>query len=246
MRAKVQHRLKCDTAGALPFIHREPCRRRRLRRTPENTKKKNWQKTAAKKQRHTHADTHTHTGREKQKQKENKKKNINGTTAVLHWEPSANYVTRFDGQPAHTRARASASFRWAREDEDERERASQPRCSRIWQLQWGESQSRSLSLSLPLSFVKFTYFAYELEHKTENEQKQRALRSSDRAWSVGRECAGRRTCNPAWGFPWFSASRVINGYVWGCFIDVPGEQACVGSAHSTRQNSKEMESPNDL
>lgn len=223
MRAKVQRRLKCDTAGALPFIHREPCRcryrrrcRRRLCRTPENTKKKNWQKTAAKKQRQ-----HTHTGREKRKQKENKKKNINGTTAVLHWEPSANYVTRFDGQPAHTRARASASFRWAHEDEDERER-----CSRIWQLQWGESQSRSLSLSLSLfvklSFVKFTYFAYELEHKTETEQKQRALRSIVRVWSVGRECAGRRTCNPAWGFPWFSASRVINGYVWGCFIDVPG------------------------
>lgn len=164
------------------------------------------------------ATTHTYTGREKRKQKENKKKNINGTTAVLHWEPSANYVTRFDGQPAHTRARASASFRWAHEDEDEREWES------LVARAFGNCNGAkvSLALSLSLSFVKFTYFAYELEHKTETEQKQRALRSIARAWSVGRECAGRRTCNPAWGFPWFSASRVINGYVWGCFIDVPG------------------------
>lgn len=211
---------------------------------PRKYKEEKLAKDGGEKAATTHTQTDSHTGREKQKQKENKKKNINGTTAVLHWEPSANYVTRFDGQPAHTRARASASFRWAREDENERERASQP-ASLLAHLAIAMGR-KSVSLSLPLSFVKFTYFAYELEHKTETEQKQRALRSTGRAWSVGRECAGRRTCNPAWGFPWFSASRVINGYVWGCFIDVPGQLACVGSAHSTRQNLRDMESPNDL
>lgn len=127
--------------------------------------------------------------------------------------------------PTHARGRV-ASFRWAHEDEDEREREDE-RASLLAHLAIAMGRkSVSLSLSFPfslsLSFVKFTYFAYELEHKTETEQKQRALRSIARAWSVGRECAGRRTCNPAWGFPWFSASRVINGYVWGCFIDVPG------------------------
>lgn len=134
--------------------------------------------------------------------------------------------------PTHARGRVRAFVGLARMRTRERERAS------LVARAFGNCNGAKVSLALPLSFVKFTYFAYELEHKTETEQKQRALRSTGRAWSVGRECAGRRTCNPAWGFPWFSASRVINGYVWGCFIDVPGQLACVGSAHSTRQNSK--------
>lgn len=132
------------------------------------------------------ATTHTHTRREKQKQKENKKKNINGTTAVLHWEPSANYVTRFDGQPAHTRARASASFRWAREDEDERERASQPRCSRIWQLQWGESQSRSPSVICKIHLLCLRTRAQN-RNRTKTESAAQQWQSVERGERVRRQ-----------------------------------------------------------
>jgi len=38
-----------------------------------------------------------------------------------------------------------------------------------------------------MSFVNFIYFAYELEHKTETEQKQRALSKCE---SEESECAG--------------------------------------------------------
>lgn len=58
-RAKVQRRLKCDTAGALPFIHWQTASAV-LPSYPRNIKKQSWQKTAAKKQRN---DTNVERGK---------------------------------------------------------------------------------------------------------------------------------------------------------------------------------------
>jgi len=86
MRAKVQRRLKCDTAGALPFIHREPQRRGVVVGTPKNcTKKKNWQKTAAKKQQAVSREAEHNRGDTQQNEENRRRKKVNGTTAVLHW-----------------------------------------------------------------------------------------------------------------------------------------------------------------
>lgn len=73
-----------------------------------------------------------------------------GPTAVLHWEPSANCVTRFDGQPAHIHALLTGRLsEWAFAEAElrrewRRQRAmgkSECECerARIWQLQWGEN-----------------------------------------------------------------------------------------------------------
>jgi len=102
------------------------------------------------------------------------------------------------------------SFCWVREDHEasqkrahdkdyERERESAHtfgNCNEAWPL------TLSLSLThLQMSFVNFIYFAYELEHKTETEQKQRALSQEHASvgWERERETAERASAHASRG-----------------------------------------------
>jgi len=89
MRAKVQRRLKCDTAGALPFIHREPQRRGVVVGTPKNLYKeeklaKDGGEKAASSEQSSREAEHNR-GDTQQNEENRRRKKVNGTTAVLHW-----------------------------------------------------------------------------------------------------------------------------------------------------------------
>lgn len=141
-RAKVQRRLKCDTRSR---CHLYPC----TPKAPKPKKQKSWQKTSTSRERSRR--------RKAAKGKKRKKRKIerNEPSCCCRRCCTGNFVTRFDGQPAHMR-----------------ERAFPPPTDSEGGISAALSRAASLSLSRGKMPFETIHFAYELEHKTETKPKQ--------------------------------------------------------------------------